>query len=411
MTGQTRRNKEGGRERGSLPPDTERPRSQVRRRRLGTAGEGRRPPPDSPAKPAPKNELKTDDAGGRLYPPHEDGRALQPGTWRVYTCASSLKRCPLCTNIHTRLTTSDSGAPSASSSSSSSTRHDLPPLSNYTLTQPHPTGALSRAMGTGSATGRGLEAALGTTAVPARLTPHAAASLSPAHTMHNRRGTRKRQRWPRCTLPRLPAASTAYGAVQKVTRVGRYMYTADGNRFYVKGIVYQTQGAPSTFADNLANAAGCARDLPFLQQLSVNTIRAYSVDTSLNRDGCMAVLSGAGIYVILDLTLPLNGLIDTALPTWSTNFLDQYIKTINVFSKYDNVLAYDVRNEAFTSDATNAAPFIKAAARDIKAYLKGADAAHTEPQSSPPLTAPPLSATPSPTTSRVTPAGQGADEY
>ncbi|KAJ6475444.1 Glucanosyltransferase-domain-containing protein [Mycena sanguinolenta] len=105
------------------------------------------------------------------------------------------------------------------------------------------------------------------------------------------------------------AASTAYGAVQKVTRVGRYMYTADGNRFYVKGIAYQTQGLiisgpdnpldqPSTFVDNLADSAGCVRDLPFLQQLGVNAIRAYSVDSTLNHDLCMAVLSEAGIYVM-----------------------------------------------------------------------------------------------------------------
>ncbi|KAJ7120381.1 hypothetical protein C8R44DRAFT_982145 [Mycena epipterygia] len=46
-----------------------------------------------------------------------------------------------------------------------------------------------------------------------------------------------------------------------------------------------------------------------------------------------------------------------------------YIKTINAFSKYDNVLAYNVGNEVLTNGATNAAPFLKAAARDIKAYL------------------------------------------
>ncbi|KAJ6475432.1 Glucanosyltransferase, partial [Mycena sanguinolenta] len=134
------------------------------------------------------------------------------------------------------------------------------------------------------------------------------------------------------------------------------MYTADGNRFYVKGIAYQTQGLiisgpdnpldqPSTFVDNLADAAGCARDLPFLQRLGVNAIRAYSVDSTLDHDSCMSALRGAWIYVILDLTLPLNGSIDTTLPMWNTNLLDQYIKTISVFSKYDNVLAYNVGNE------------------------------------------------------------------
>ncbi|KAF8209866.1 Glucanosyltransferase, partial [Mycena galopus ATCC 62051] len=91
-------------------------------------------------------------------------------------------------------------------------------------------------------------------------------------------------------------ALAANPAIQKVTRTGRYLYTADGNRFYVKGIAYQTQ-----VVDQLADSAGCACDLPFLQQLGVNAIRTYSVDSTLNHDSCMAALGGAGIYVILDL--------------------------------------------------------------------------------------------------------------
>ena len=31
-------------------------------------------------------------------------------------------------------------------------------------------------------------------------------------------------------------------ALQNVTVGGRYLYTADGNRFYIKGIAYQPQG-------------------------------------------------------------------------------------------------------------------------------------------------------------------------
>jgi len=170
-------------------------------------------------------------------------------------------------------------------------------------------------------------------------------------------------------------------AIPKVTRTGRYMYSEDGNRFYIKGIAYQEQGdvevspdnpfgEPSTFIDPLAIPDACNRDLPFLQDLGVNTIRVYSVDSTLNHDDCMKAFSDAGIYTIIDLSLPLNGSIDRLVPSWSTNVLNQYIRTVDTFSKYDNVLAYNIGNEVVTGDSTDAAPFVKAAARDTKAYLK-----------------------------------------
>ncbi|KAJ7507610.1 hypothetical protein B0H11DRAFT_2218442 [Mycena galericulata] len=41
----------------------------------------------------------------------------------------------------------------------------------------------------------------------------------------------------------------------------------------------------------------------------------------------MNAVSRAGIYVIVDLTLSLNGSIETTQPAWDTNLFDQYIKT------------------------------------------------------------------------------------
>ncbi|PPQ67412.1 hypothetical protein CVT25_005991 [Psilocybe cyanescens] len=170
-------------------------------------------------------------------------------------------------------------------------------------------------------------------------------------------------------------------AIPKITRSDRYLYDDSGSRFYIKGIAYQEQGdvvasdnnpfgEPSSFVDPLSIDAACARDLPFLQELGVNTIRVYSVNSSLNHDACMNAFSQAGIYAIIDLSIPLNGSIDRVSPSWSTNILDLYTNTIDTFSKYDNVLAFNVGNEVVISNATAVSPYIKAAARDIKAYLK-----------------------------------------
>jgi hypothetical protein len=75
-------------------------------------------------------------------------------------------------------------------------------------------------------------------------------------------------------------------------------------------------------------------------------------------------------FFSIDLSLPVNGSIDRASASWSTNLLDLYINTIDAFSKYDNVLAYNVGNEVvIATNGTDVAAYIKAAARDIKAYL------------------------------------------
>ncbi|KAH9964549.1 glycoside hydrolase family 72 protein [Russula dissimulans] len=177
----------------------------------------------------------------------------------------------------------------------------------------------------------------------------------------------------------LTLSSEVFG-IGQITRTGRYLFAADGTRWFIKGVAYQPQGVSSvgngpfseaiTFIDPLANATACARDLPYLTALGVNTIRVYSVDATQNHDSCMTALSGAGIYVIIDLTLPVNGSIDRDAPTWTTNLQDSYINTVDAFLKYDNILAYNIGNEIVTSvNETVDAPFIKAAARDIKAYL------------------------------------------
>ena len=35
-------------------------------------------------------------------------------------------------------------------------------------------------------------------------------------------------------------------AIGQITRTGRYLYNADGSRFYIKGVAYQEQGKSSS---------------------------------------------------------------------------------------------------------------------------------------------------------------------
>ncbi|KAF8761418.1 1,3-beta-glucanosyltransferase [Rhizoctonia solani] len=181
-------------------------------------------------------------------------------------------------------------------------------------------------------------------------------------------------------------------ALPKIHAKGKYLYDESGNRFYIKGVAYQeagelgrrprqiqpTEAIPSpalTLTRTSFSAAfhpsACNRDLPYLKQLGVNAVRIYSVNSQLNHDDCMAALDSAGIYTIIDLSLPLNGSINRAAPSWTTSLQSLYTDTIDAFAKYNNVLSFNVANEVINlANNTHTAPFIKAAARDIKAYLK-----------------------------------------
>jgi hypothetical protein len=170
------------------------------------------------------------------------------------------------------------------------------------------------------------------------------------------------------SLPRLTALTlllstltTTTLALPQITRKGKYLYDPSGARFYIKGVAYQPQGAlsessdanaangnfpePSSYIDPLSSGTNCTRDLPYMKQLGVNALRVYSVNPQLNHDDCMRTFNDNGIYVLLDVSLPLNGSIDRAVPTWSTNLLDAYMTTIDKFLGYENVLAFNIGNE------------------------------------------------------------------
>lgn len=115
--------------------------------------------------------------------------------------------------------------------------------------------------------------------------------------------------------------------------------------FFLKGLDYQPGGAAAVNSkeDVLSNPQKCARDILLMQDLGVNTIRVYSVNPDLNHDVCMTMLAASGIYLVLDVNSPLQGQHLNRYEPWTTyttSYLEHVFKVVDVFSKYNNTLAF-----------------------------------------------------------------------
>lgn len=83
----------------------------------------------------------------------------------------------------------------------------------------------------------------------------------------------------------------------------------------------------------------------------------------------MEALNSAGIYVAIDLATPYAALSSTS-PSWNVELLTDFINTVEAFGSYENVFGFTIGNEVISSlPNDDAAPYIKAAVRDIKSYM------------------------------------------
>jgi len=133
--------------------------------------------------------------------------------------------------------------------------------------------------------------------------------------------------------------------------------------YLLPGVAYQL-----TDDDPLAQTNQCQLDASLMKTLGANSIRVYHVDPSADHDGCMSAFSDAGIYAWIDMdTFSTYILPDN--PQWNQTMYSAYQKVMDVFQKYDNTAGFFVGNEVLTTGPNSiAAPYVKAAARDMKSY-------------------------------------------
>jgi hypothetical protein len=153
------------------------------------------------------------------------------------------------------------------------------------------------------------------------------------------------------------------GAIPTISAVGSKFFYENGTQYYIKGIAYQL-----TPDDPLVNTAQCKRDIVRMSELGTNAIRVYHVDASADHDGCMTALADAGIYVFVDLDT-FTTQIEQTSPHWNETQYTRFTEVLDTFQSYDNTAGVFVGNEVLTtSNGSIAAPYVLAAARDIKAY-------------------------------------------
>ncbi|CAL8581598.1 hypothetical protein XPA_007287 [Xanthoria parietina] len=163
--------------------------------------------------------------------------------------------------------------------------------------------------------------------------------------------------------PLLLSVAHVFAVTPTITAVGSKFFTSDGDQFYIKGIAYQLVST-----DPLVDTDQCKRDAKQMQDLGANAIRVYHVDPAGDHRGCMAAFADAGIYLFVDLDdFPTQ--IQPDSPAWNQSQLAAFSAVMDEFQKYDNTALFFVGNEVLTiAEVSNAAPYVKAAVRDMKAY-------------------------------------------
>jgi hypothetical protein len=116
------------------------------------------------------------------------------------------------------------------------------------------------------------------------------------------------------------------------------------------------------YADGLEDGLSCSRDIPFLKALGVNAILVDVINPNADHSGCMTQLQTAGIYVLANLGGPNEQIMQ--LQTWDRDLQKRFFGVAENLMHYSNLLGF------YTTGTVITVPFVKAAIRDLKQFLK-----------------------------------------
>ena len=122
--------------------------------------------------------------------------------------------------------------------------------------------------------------------------------------------------------------------------------------------------------DPLRDNGDCSRDVLHLKDLHANAVRTYYIDTSEDHSDCMALFAQAGIYVMVDFMAP-GFVLDLVNPVWNDVLYNQYTSVIDTMHNYTNLLGFILGDDDISGiSQNNSGPYLKAAVRDMKAYIR-----------------------------------------
>ncbi|KAG0215688.1 1,3-beta-glucanosyltransferase gas1 [Mortierella sp. GBA30] len=154
-----------------------------------------------------------------------------------------------------------------------------------------------------------------------------------------------------------------------ITKGSKFFDSVSKEQFFIKGVAYQPKTEPVDVVDPLSRPNDCKRDFALMKALGLNTIRVYQVDASLNHDECMKALADAGIYLMLDLTVPKHSIVRNN-PEYDIDVWNNARSTVAAFMDYSNTLGFFVGNEVSNDVKTTVASvYVKALLRDTKTYI------------------------------------------